>query len=448
MYLPESFLSYTLLNSPLGGAVSRILAAAINAVDPGEAVQRHVRRDGNTLFVADRPYELPAFRHVTILGVGKASLAMTGAMGALLDPYLTDGLVVTKHAPPRMELWLPVMEGGHPVPDVRSLAAGERVIELVASLQPEDLLICLLSGGGSALMTVPVEGLTLADMQVVTSQLLTCGARIDEINTLRRHLDKVKGGGLAKLANGATVVTLILSDVVGNALEAIASGPTAPDPTTKETARAVISRYKMEKKLPAAVLAGLEQNPETPKPGDPVFDKSSNLIIGSNLTAAQAALRQAENEGLHPYLLRTDQQGEARQAAFELSTVLRWAWKTGDPAPRPACIVAGGETTVTLRGDGKGGRNLELALAAVTELADFPDIMLVTMATDGEDGPTDAAGAVVTGETYRRGMALGLNPVEYLNRNDSYSYFSALDDLLRPGPTGTNVNDLTFLFTT
>jgi glycerate 2-kinase len=288
-------------------------------------------------------------------------------------------------------------------------------------------------------------GLSLEDMQALTSVLLTCGARIDEINTLRRHLDRVKGGGVARLANGATVVSLILSDVVGNPLEAIASGPTAPDPTTCAEALSILEEYHLEGKVPPAIFHSLTH--ETPKPGDPLFEKVQNVLAGSNLLAAQAALKQAQGEGFHPYLLRTDLQGEARQVAFELATLLRQAWQSGDPARRPACIVAGGETTVTLRGDGKGGRNTELALAAVSELAGFPGGMLVTLATDGEDGPTEAAGAVVTGETFRRARALGLDPAVYLERNDSYSFFEALDDLVKIGSTGTNVNDLTFLFT-
>ena len=266
-----------------------------------------------------------------------------------------------------------------------------------------------------------------------------------------------------RLSNGATIISLILSDVVGNLLEAIASGPTAPDPATRANALALLEKYALRGKIPASIPALLEQAPETPKPGDPIFAKVQNVIVGSGLLAAQAALAQAGAEGFNPYLLRVDLQGQARQAAFELATFLRQAKRSRDPLPPPACIVAGGETTVTLRqasalsaplpaagqallGNGKGGRNTELALAAVTELADFPGVMLITLATDGEDGPTDAAGAVVTGESFRRALDLNLQPDDFLSRNDSYSFFAALDDLLKPGPTGTNVNDLVFLF--
>jgi hydroxypyruvate reductase len=240
-------------------------------------------------------------------------------------------------------------------------------------------------------------------------------------------------------------VSLILSDVVGNPLEAIASGPTTPDPTTAADALSVLKKFNLTKKTPGKILEVLRRNSKAEQSSS--FMHVQNIIVGSNLTAAQAALCQAEEEGFNPYLLRTDLQGEAREAARDLSIQLRWAWKMGDPAPRPACIVCGGETTVTVHGDGRGGRNTELALAAVSELADFPGVMLVTLATDGEDGATDAAGAVVTGDTLRGGVELGMNSSEFLNRNDSYAYFNAMDDLLKPGPTGTNVNDLTFLFT-
>jgi glycerate 2-kinase len=288
--------------------------------------------------------------------------------------------------------------------------------------------------------------LVITDLQRMTQVLLSGGARVDEINTLRRHLDRIKGGGLIKLVHGATVVSLILSDVVGNPLEAVASGPTAPDPTTRAEARVVAQRYSLEAQLAAPILEILEKAPETPKPGEASFAPVQNVLVGSNLLAAQSALKQAAQEGFHPYLWRTDLQGEARRAAFELATFLRQARQTGLPVPPPACIVVGGETTVTLRGGGRGGRNTELALASVTELADYPGVLLASLATDGEDGPTDAAGAVVTGETFRRAAGLGLDPQDYLNRNDSYAFFARLDDLFKPGPTGTNVNDLTFLF--
>ncbi len=446
MLSAESFSTASLCLAHNGKSITHILAASVHAVEPEAAVERFVRRSGDLLNVAGRAYRLTDFRHVRLLGIGKASVAMSKELAGILGTDLDAGLVITKHAPAIPDLPFTLLEGGHPVPDARSLEAGGKVLEFAASLGPSDLLFCLISGGGSALVTAPLVGLVLEDLQALTSALLACGASIEEINTLRRRLDRIKGGGLVRLSNGATIVSLILSDVVGNPLEAIASGPTAPDPARRTDTLWLVEKYGLRGKIPPSILVALEQAPETPKPGDPTFGKVQNVLVGSGLLAAQAALAQAAMEGFHPYLLRIDLQGEARQAAFELATFLRQASRTGDPVPRPACIVAGGETTVTLQGKGKGGRNTELALAAVTELADFPGVMLVTLATDGEDGPTDAAGAVVTGETYRRATGLALRPDDFLSRNNSYSFFAALDDLLRPGPTGTNVNDLVFLF--
>ncbi|MGD0876639.1 MAG: DUF4147 domain-containing protein [Anaerolineales bacterium] len=446
MFSAESFRTASLRLAREGESISRILAASINAVEPGAAVERFIRRSGDILNVAGREYHLADFRSVQMLGIGKASVAMSTRLAEILAGRLDAGLVITKHAPAIPASRFTILAGGHPVPDARSLAAGQKTLEFISTHGPNDLLFCLISGGGSALLTAPLEGVSLEDMQALTAVLLACGARIDEINLLRRRLERIKGGGLARLSNGATIVSLILSDVVGNPLEAIASGPTAPDQATRADALALVEKYGLRSKVPASILAALEQARETPKPGDSIFKKVQNVVVGSGLLAAEAALAQARTEGFHPFLLRTNLQGEARQAAFELGTFLRQAKKNGKPAPRPACIVAGGETTVTLQGKGKGGRNTELALAAVAKLADFPGVMLVTLATDGEDGLTDAAGAVVTGETFHRAVALALSPDDFLSRNDSYSFFAALDDLLKPGPTGTNVNDLVFMF--
>ncbi|HTX91962.1 MAG TPA: DUF4147 domain-containing protein [Anaerolineales bacterium] len=443
----ENFLTRSLRAFPDGPAVARILSAAVNAVDPGEAVRRFVHRDGATLTVAGQAYDLSGFRRICLLGIGKASVGMSEALAGILGGQLSEGLVVTKHVPASPPASFRVVPGGHPIPDENSLEAGEKTRELLSGLGPQDLLVCLISGGGSALVTSPVDSVSLADLQALTGLLLACGADIQESNALRRRLDRLKGGGVVRLANGATVVSLILSDVIGNPLEAIASGPTAPDPTTGAVAIAILEKYLLDQKAPASILKNLQSLPETPKPGDPAFEKVQNVLVGSNLQAAQAALRQAQEEGFNPYLLRTDLQGEAREAAFELATSLRQAHRTATPVPAPGCIVVGGETTVTLHGNGKGGRNTELALAAVSELADFPGVLLATLATDGEDGSTDAAGAVVTGESHHYAAGLGLHAGNFLARNDSYTYFAQLEDLLKPGPTGTNVNDLVFMFT-
>ena len=429
-----------------GPRIARILAASIRAVEPGAAVQRFARRSGNLLSVNGQNYDLDLYRHVSLLGIGKAAVGMSTKLAEILGARLDSGLVVSKHPSAIFPEPLIFLQGDHPLPAKLSLAAGQKMFNFVSRLSPEDLLFCLVSGGGSALVATPLDGISLQDLQALTSLLLTGGARVDEINSFRRRLECLKGGGLVRMSNGATIVSLILSDVVGNPLEAIASGPTAADPTSRSDVLALLQKYGLKNKVPASILCALEQAPETPKLGDPLFEKVQNVIVGSGLLAAQAALAQAEMEGFHPYLLRIDQQGEARQAAFELTTFLRQAKKTNSPVPSPACIVVGGETTVTVSGNGKGGRNTELALAAVTELAEFPGVTLITLATDGEDGTTGAAGAVVTGDSYGRAIDMQLQPGDFLSRNDSYTFFAGLDDLLRPGPTGTNVNDLIFLF--
>jgi len=436
----STFLTQTLASHPYGQAAARIMAAAIQAVEPGMAVQAFVRRDEQNLYVDGRAYPLERIGRVRVLGLGKAALAMTEALVAVLAGLDCQGLIISKHMGLQRLAGFEIQPGGHPVPDETSLQAAHKAARLAGELQENDLLICLISGGGSALMTYPQEGLALAEMQSLTATLLACGARIDEINTLRRHLDQLKGGGLAKLAAPAQVVSLILSDVVNSPLEAIASGPTAPDPSSRADALGVLEKYGVTDQVPPAVLAVLENIPETPKPGDRLFQRVQNVLVGSNQLAVQAALAQARAEGMHARSLGSQWQGEARLVALELCQILKT-----EPARRPFCLVGGGETTVTLRGRGRGGRNQELALAAVPAMAGVSGL-LVTLATDGEDGPTDAAGAVVDGETLRRGQQIGLSTLPFLEDNDAYTYFSALGDLVRPGPTGTNVNDLVFLF--
>lgn len=403
--------------------ILRILSAALEAVDPFKAVQKYLPGLDGRVFG---------------LGIGKAALPMLEALAGQIP--LAGGLAVTKFAPRDASGLYPVIEGGHPIPDARSLHAGERVLEFVSSLREDDTLVCLISGGGSALVTAPY--VPLEDLQKLTSLLLASGAPIDEINTLRRQLDRLKGGGLAR-ATKAKIVSLILSDVIGNPLEAIASGPTAPDPTTRKDALAVIQKYHLENQIPASINHILETTREIIKPEDSVFARVQNIIIGDNKLAAQAALEQAEQEGFQAEILTNELQGEARQAGRDLARRLRAASST---TTRPFCLIAGGETTVTIKGDGKGGRNQELALAAVDELAGLEDVILIALATDGDDGPTDAAGAVVTGASARRAESFGLEAASHLSRNDAYPFFDRLGDLLKTGPTGTNVNDLVFLF--
>ncbi len=404
--------------------ILRMLAAALEAVDPYIAVQKN----------------LPEIRgRVFGLGIGKAAIPMMDALAARIP--LPSGLAVTKFGSGLSRELFTVIEGGHPIPDARSHYAGEKVLEFVSSLHEDDTLICLISGGGSALVTAPY--VPLEDLQTLTSLLLASGARIDEINTLRRQLDRIKGGGLAR-ATKAKIINLILSDVIGNPLEAIASGPTVPDQTTREDAIAILKKYDLEKQVPNSIYSYLESNSllldnekQTSR-----LEAVQNIIIGDNKLAAQAALKQAEFEGFQAEILMNDLQGEAHEVGDMLANKLR---NELTKRSRPFCLIAGGETTVKVRGGGRGGRNQELALSALNELKGLDDVMLISLATDGDDGPTDAAGAVVTGESAQRAESLGLDAADYLSRNDAYPFFQSLGDLLKPGPTGTNVNDLIFL---
>ena len=417
------------LNDP---RIMRILAAALEAVDPFEAVQKHLPNIEGRVFG---------------LGIGKAAIPMMDALAERMP--LSGGFAVTKFAPRGTSKPYTVLEGGHPVPDELSVEAGERVLEFVSSLRENDTLVCLISGGGSALVTAPY--VPLEDLQTLTSLLLSSGAPIDEINTLRRQLDRVKGGGLAR-STKARIISLILSDVIGNPLEAIASGPTVSDPTTKKDALRILEKYfpnlTTETLRHGDSLSSVSRwlrgsnEPETLKTDIPVFAPIQNIIIGDNKLAAGAALEQAEREGFRAEILTNELEGEAREVGHELAQRLR---AESAIRARPFCLIAGGETTVNLRGKGKGGRNQELALSAVDELSGLKNVMLIALATDGDDGPTDAAGAVVTGESARRAEALGVLAADHLSRNDAYPFFENLGDLLKTGPTGTNVNDLIFL---
>jgi len=402
----------------------RILAATFEAVDPYRLVRNYLQTA-----------RLPAHRHLFLLGIGKAAEPMTLAAADSLGTFRA-ALIITKHASEHTRKRVTVIEGGHPIPDARSLNAGRAAWNFVHRLGKEDLLLCLISGGGSALASLPPEGIALADLQALTAALLACGAAIEEVNAVRRQFDSLKGGGLARATPGR-VLSLILSDVPGDPLEAIASGPTAPNPTTRRHVREILRKYRLE---PAASIRRALAAPQGR--GRQRLEHVQNIVIGNNRTALRAACTQARAEGFRVELLRPPLRGEARRAGARLARKLRQALPS---RPRPFCLIAGGETTVTLRGNGRGGRNQELALAAVEPLAGLPQVLLIALATDGQDGPTDAAGAVVSGETRQRAERLGMAAPDYLSRNDAYPFFNALHDLIKTGYSGTNVNDLTFL---
>ena len=422
----------------LAAAAEALQRAALDAVDPAAAVRNHLRREGDQLAVGQQRYDLDACARVFVIGGGKAAVPMAQAAAEVLGDRLTRGAIVTKYehaggwSPPRFR----VIEAGHPVPDENSVRGAEAVAELAEEAGGDDLVICLISGGGSALLTRPASGVTLDQFQGITDALLRSGATIDEINAVRKHCSAIKGGHLAQLVAPARLVALILSDVVGDPLDTIASGPTVPDSTTVDDAGEVLNRYAIE---------GRDLLRETPKPGDPAFDGVQNVVVGSNRLAAVAAVEKARSLGFNALLLGTYVEGEAREVAKVAAALAKGVRADGDPLSPPACLVWGGETTVTVRGEGKGGRNQELALAAALALDGWTDVTVMALATDGTDGPTDAAGATVTGATMERARQMDLDARAALEANDSYHFFEPLGDLIRTGPTGTNVNDLLFI---
>jgi glycerate 2-kinase len=439
------FMTATLARRPEGAAIAAVMAAAIATADPRQATERHLKRrhdaSGDWLEVGGIRYDLARIERVLLLAVGKAAVPMAQAALDVVGERVADGLIVPKAAAeshPSHVGTVPVLPSAHPVPDERSMEAGERAIALLRDATAHDLVLVLLSGGGSALMTAPRDGLTLNDMRALTDALLASGATINEINALRRRCDRVKGGGLLRVAYPARVAVLVLSDVVGDDLQAIASGPFVPDREQVDT-QAIMRRYRLGERVPRGVADALGVPTE---PFDPALVGYAHHVIIANVRAAiEGARRAAQEQGWMVEVLRSDLRGEAREVGAALAHEL-----LAVPALRPFCTLAGGETTVTLRGDGLGGRNQELALSAVEVLRGRDDLVFVSLATDGGDGPTDAAGAVVDGTTHERGRALGLDVQSFLDRNDAYQYFDALDDLLKPGPTQTNVNDLVLMF--
>lgn len=436
---PADKITLPLKDHPLQQSIESILRAVLQAADPARAVRNFVRVENRHLFVDGSTYALDDFEEISLLGIGKAAEQMTLPLAEMLSGWPTRGLLIPKQAAHSLPAGFRQITGGHPLPNQNSLLAGQQAMQFAQPLTEKHLFIALLSGGGSALATRPTTGISLADLQELTSQLLACGARIEEINTLRRALDDIKGGGLARAASPATMVSLILSDVVSGNPADVSSGPTVPGPTGPADAYNILEKYNLLQTTPESILRVLTKPLETAVQisGEPA---NQVVVVGSNHLAAQAALRAAESSGFHTTDLGNHWQGEAQQVAKQLVERLK------KETQRPACLVAGGETTVTLHGEGRGGRNTELALAAALALDGLENALLVSLATDGEDGPTDAAGAVASGETLARARELGLDASGYLARNDSYSFFNQLTGLIKIGPTGTNVNDLVFMF--
>jgi len=424
-----------------------VFQAGLEAVNPIRAIKRHVALQDDRLIVGDQAYNLAEYDGIYVLGTGKASAAMAQAVEELLGERLKGGVVNVKYGHTFPLKKIKVNEAGHPVPDEAGFHGTEEIIQLLKKTGKNDLVLFLISGGGSALLPYPAEGVTLAEKQQVTKCLLEVGACIHEINAVRKHLSRVKGGRLAKLAHPSTLISLMLSDVIGDDLDTIASGPTVPDSSTFDDCLKIIEKYQMREKIPVSVVELLEKGArgeveETPKAGDPVFQRTQNLVIASNILAVQAAKRKAEELGYNSLILSTFVEGETKEVARVHAAVAKEILQTGNPVPRPACIISGGETTVTIRGKGLGGRNQEFVLAAAIDIDGLENVVVLSGGTDGTDGPTDAAGAMADGMTKNRALEKGMTAEQYLQENDSYHFFEPLGDLLITGPTHTNVMDL------
>ena len=427
-----------------------ILRAALAAADPTQAVHRALTCDGNSLLVQNHKYVLEALQNITIIGAGKAALAMGQAVKEILGDRVTGGLIVVPHGSTGSLDNLCVLQAGHPVPDRHGLRAAQACLKEARKGRRGDLVIVLLSGGASALLSAPAGKITLRDKRKVTEWLLKSGARIDEINIVRKHLSQIKGGWLAAEIHPASSLTLILSDVLSGNPSVIASGPTVPDPSCFRDAIPILKRYRIWTRLPESVQRYLAMGsrgryPETPKPGSSVFEKARHCIVGNNHLAVEAALAQAQALGFQTMVLTTTLEGEAREIANVFGGIAREIHRSARPISRPACVLAGGELTVTIRGQGLGGRAQEFVLAAALEIEGLPQTSVVGFGTDGLDGPTEAAGAISNGMTVERARKIGLDPVSALSDNNSYGFFKALGDLILTGPTGTNVNDLYLL---
>ena len=428
----------------------QIFEAGLGAVDPVSAVKRHTRVADNTLLIGDRQFALDDYERILIVGAGKAVAPMAQVMEGLLGKRISDGVIVVKdkHGLPLKKI--KVCEASHPVPDRRGVTGTEEILALVEKAGERDLVICLISGGGSALLIAPVEGISLADKQDATRLLLACGATIHEFNTVRKHLSRAKGGRLAQMAYPATVTSLILSDVVGDDLDVIASGPTVPDSSTFTDAEQILKGYDAWSQLAVSVRNHLEKGasgiiPDTPKSDDAAFQRCSQVLVGTNLHALKAAAKEADKLGYQPLILSSKVEGEAREVARFYAAIASEILSSENPMKPPVCVLAGGETTVTLTGDGLGGRNQEFALAAVLAIDGLDNVIVLSGGTDGTDGPTDAAGAIADGTTMARARSKELDPKDFLRRNDSYCFFRELDDLIITGPTRTNVMDIYML---
>jgi glycerate-2-kinase len=440
----------TPLNQKARTLALKSLEITLNKINPKQIIKSKLLLKNSALQIDGYSFDLEKFQNIYVIGGGKASGSMAEALEEILDECIKTGLINVPKGSRYKTSVIELHGSSHPVPDESGVEGTRRMLEIAEQAEENDLIICLISGGGSSLMPLPRGEISIADKREITDALLKSGATINEINTVRKHISDFKGGWLAKKAYPAAILNLILSDVVGDPLDFIASGPTVPDSTTFNDAISVLKRHSLWDKTPASVRKVLSNGvkgliPETPKTGDKIFRKVFNVVVGNNRFASLAAFEYLKSEGLNTLLLTATLEGEARHVGTILASIAREVATSGNPIPKSAGIVAGGETTVTVTGNGMGGRNQEIALAAALKLNKMDGVVVASVSTDGIDGPTDAAGAIADGKTLTRAAKMRLAPEEYLAENDSYNFFSKLGDLILTGPTGTNVNDISII---
>ncbi len=432
-----------------------IFSKALTAVDPSKILKDRIRIQRDRLSIrmegdSEKVFDLNTFDKIFLIGSGKASNAMARVIEEIFGDRLTKGVITTKYGHLLPLKKTKIIEAGHPIPDQKGYEGAKKIQRMLKESGPKDLVIFLLSGGGSALLPFPAGHIDLKEKQEVTQLLLDCGADIKEINTIRKHISMIKGGWLAKWAYPSTVIGFILSDVVGDQLDVIGSGPTVPDPSTFEEAWEILKKYNLLKEISLSIQKHLQSGKEgkveeTPKPGEVVFEKVYNSLIGSNILALLEAKKEAESLGLNAVILSSSIEGETREAARFHTAVAKEVISSENPIPRPACILSGGETTVTIKGNGLGGRNQEFVLAGALEISGIEKVVILSGGTDGSDGPTGATGALADHTTVQRAKTMGLNPKAHLENNDAYPFFQKLGDLLITGPTHTNVMDVRVL---
>jgi glycerate 2-kinase len=435
-----------------------IYTAAISSVNPEMAIKNHVKLDRGKLILFSggtqfKAFQLEGYKSIFVVGSGKATAPMASAIEEILGDRISRGLITVKYGYLEDLSSIEIVEASHPIPDMNGVTGAQRIMDIIHEAGEDDLVISLISGGGSALMPLPPDTISLEEKGKTTDLLLKSGATIHELNSVRKHLSLVKGGNLARAAYPATVINLMISDVVGDDMDVIASGPFVPDKSTFNSAMEILKRYDLINKIPETVLKHIKDGidgkiEETPKQESRIFNKVTNLIIASNIIALQAAQEEAEKRGYNSIILSSLFEGETRDVAYFHAAIAKEVLASSNPVERPACIISGGETTVTVRGEGLGGRNMEFAMHAAVFIDGYDHVIMASIGTDGTDGPTDAAGAVADGTTIRNAGEKGLNITEYIRNNDSYHFFKEIDDLIITGPTNTNVMDIRIIMVT